>query len=120
MLLNCSNDASALKWWRFPDHLTCNQSKKLKNNFSELSKMKVVTILKSKCWKTNLQSLSRFSTKKKNIPQAPSFYTEDLPLKMTTKVSLPRIAQVLFTGEPNWPFPKSDNIDLKQFYQGIL
>lgn len=80
--------------------------------------MKVVTILKSKCWKTNLQSLSRFSTKKKNIPQAPSFYTEDTPLKMTTKVSLPRIAQVLFTGEPNWPFPKSDNIDLKQFYQG--
>jgi len=116
LLLDCSNDAGPLKWWTFPDHLLCNQSQKLKNNFSEVFKMKVVTILKSKCWKTNLQGFSRFSTKNKTTPQAPSFFTEDL--KMTQRVSLPRIAHIVFTGEPNWPFPKSDNVDLKQFYQG--
>jgi len=80
--------------------------------------MKGVTLLKSKCWKTNCQTFSRFSTKKNNAQHAPSFNTKDTPMKMTKKVPFTRIFEILFTGEPNWPFPKSDNIDLKQFYQG--
>jgi len=59
-----------------------------------------------------------FSTNKKNIPLAPSFNTAGSTAKMTKNLSFSRMGHVIFTGEPNWPFSKSDNIDLKQFYQG--
>jgi len=68
--------------------------------------------------KTSMHSFAMYSTNKKTIPLAPSFHTEGSTQKMTNNVSFTRMGHVIFTGEPNWPFPKSDNIDLKQFYQG--
>lgn len=73
----------------------------------------LVTILKSKSWKTNLQGSSRFSTKKSIASQAPTFNTNDL--KMTENLRLLNAANVIFTGEPNWVFT---NFNQKLFYQG--
>ena len=75
----------------------------------------LVTILKSKSWKTNLQGSSRFSTKKSIASQAPTFNTNDL--KMTENLRLLNAANVVFTGEPNWVFT---NFDQKLFYQGNI
>ena len=69
----------------------------------------LVTILKSKSWKTNLQGSSRFSTKKSIASQAPTFNTKDV--KMTANLPLLNAANVVFTKEPNWGFGKDSNFD---------
>jgi len=76
----------------------------------------LVTILKSKSWKTNLQGSSRFSTKKSIASQAPTFNTKDV--KMTANLPLLNAANVVFTKEPNWGFGKDSNFDQKLFHQG--
>lgn len=78
----------------------------------------LVTILKSKSWKTNLQGSSRFSTKKSIASQAPTFNTKDV--KMTANLPLLNAANVVFTKEPNWGFGKDSNFDQKLFYQGNI
>jgi len=76
--------------------------------------MRVVTILKSKSWKTNLQGSSRFSTKKNTSLQAPSFNTKDI--KMTETLPLLNVSTVVLRGNPNWIV--STNFNEKLFYQG--
>jgi len=79
--------------------------------------MKVVTILESKCLRTSLHSLVWYSTRR-NIPVAPTFNTKGSIKGLTKRVSYKTMGHIICTEQPNWSFPKCDNIDLAQFLQG--